>query len=92
MTAKEAGLWEPLGMVSREDVRHMQSRVLQFNATGALAEEDMASVPNCAESFARWLIVDACAYAAQPPRRVAPALSRAILPLIPPEAEAGHED
>ena len=83
MTAKEAGLWEPLGMVSREDVRHMQSRVLQFNATGTLAEEDMASVPNCDESFARWLIVDSCAYAAQPPRRVAPALSQGHSALDP---------
>ena len=92
MTAKEAGLWEPFGMVSREDVRHMQSRVLQFTATGALQEEDLASVPNCAESFARWLLADSCAYAAQPPARVAPPLPRAMLPLLPQEAEAGRDD
>ena len=92
MTAKEAGLWEPLGMVSREDVRHMQSRALQFHATGALEEEDLASVPHCAESFARWLIVDSCAYASRPPARVATELRRAILPLLPPEAEPDNED
>ena len=30
LTAKAEGLWQPLGCVSQEDIRHMQSRVIVF--------------------------------------------------------------
>ena len=88
MTAKEYGLWEPIGLVSREDIRHMQSRVMQFRATVSMPHEDLAEVPNCAHSFARWLVVDSAAYAANHALRVSPGIRGAVLPLLPDEANA----
>ena len=63
-TNKLEGLWAPMGKVSAEDVRHMQSRVEMFTfshdfvQTGCPATGD--GVPECRRCFAKW-IVDACA-------------------------------
>ena len=92
MTAKEAGLWEPIGNVGREDIRHMQSRVLQFHAAAAVGEADMVAVPHCAESFARWLVADSAAHASQPGAALVPAIPGAVLPLLPGHAEPETEE
>ena len=56
ITAKAEGLWDCVNnVVTREDIRHMQSRVEQFTATevvqGALRE-----VSPCRSCFCRWLV------------------------------------
>ena len=53
MTAKEDGLWQPMGIVSSEDVRRMQSRVVQFTARCVIPMADFVQVPTCKESWAR---------------------------------------
>ena len=45
--------------VSREDIRHMQSRVVELKAMADLPEEVLVTVPKCPESFCRWLAVEA---------------------------------
>ena len=68
LTAKEEGLWDLMmpmpGMtpVSREDIRHMQSRVEQFRAGFAIPEGQMVHVPNCGPSFCRWLIAESASF------------------------------
>ena len=91
MTAKDTGLWEPFGLVTREDIRHMQARVVQFRATTSMEESALRVVPNCAESFARWILADSVAYASQAPQSLAPAIRGAALPLLPEDPEAGAE-
>ena len=54
MTAKEAGLWEPKGAVSAEDVRHMQSRVQVFPAR-ALPTTTMRDACPCPACMCRWI-------------------------------------
>lgn len=64
MTAKEEGLWDTipalpgLTPVGKEDIRHMQSRVQQFLATGTIIGESLASVPDCQETWCRWVVAD----------------------------------
>ena len=74
MTAKEEDLWTPVGKVTREDIRHMQARVVQFTATAQLTDDQFATPPKCAASWARWVVSDSIAYAGrqalQAPRRV----------------------
>lgn len=74
MTAKEEGLWDPCGNVSREEIRHMQARVEIFRATHVVGEtsDDFHVSPACAESWCRWLVVDSIAYAARHPPRSLP--------------------
>ena len=38
MTAKEEGLWDPYGSISREEIRHMQARVEIFRATHVVGQ------------------------------------------------------
>ena len=94
MTAKEEGLWDPLppmpGLVpvSREDIRHMQNRVHQFNALAPLPVQSLVSVPQCAESFCRWLVVEAADAAAGEAPRPLPRLAGRALPALPTDVAA----
>ena len=72
MTAKKAGLWQPTAVVPREEIRHMQARVCQFEAKATLKERDFKPVPKCAESFARWLVVASARYATRVPPQPSP--------------------
>ena len=44
MTAKEVGLWTPMGVVTAEDIRHMQSRVIQFHTTREYLPEEFETL------------------------------------------------
>ena len=71
MTAKEEGLWDPIGCVTRQEIKHMKARVELFQATHVAGEnpDDFDRSPGCAESWCRWIVVDSVAYAArQAPR------------------------
>ena len=52
-----------------EDIRHMQSRVIQFSAHHVIPTESIQQVPMCRESWARWLVIDSAAFAARPALR-----------------------
>ena len=60
ITAKAEGLWDLLtDTVSREDVRHIKNRVLQFTADGAPLEDGaLKKTHPCKVCFAKWLIAD----------------------------------
>ena len=97
MTAKEEGLWDPVPSlpgvvpVSKEDIRHMQSRVHQFVVTAPVPREtlggDFAEVPECRESFCRWLVLESTAYAYQAVERPLRHLSGRALPPMPQGCE-----
>ena len=55
MTSKLEGLWTLAGAVTAEDVRHLQSRVLQFNAPNKV-QGPLRATSRCAESFSTWLV------------------------------------
>jgi len=65
MTAKQEGLWDPCGSVSREEIRHMQARVEIYQATHIVGEDpdDFIVSMACAESWCRWVVADSIAYA-----------------------------
>ena len=67
MTAKEEGLWDPIGNVTREEIRHMQARVEIFRATHVVGKnpDDFDHSPECAASWCRWIVVDSVAFAAR---------------------------
>ncbi len=66
MTAKCEGLWvSSNGVVSPEDIRHMQSRVHQFHAMAQLPTEALRAVPPCPEGFSRWLLLGSAEAAAR---------------------------
>jgi len=77
MTAKEEGLWDPTGSVTREEIRHMQARVEIFKATHVVGErpDDFEQSPACAASWCRWLVVDSMKYASRLAPTVSPELS-----------------
>ena len=89
MTAKDDGLWDPvpplagLVPVTREDIRHMQSRVVQFHASAPLQPTALATVPKCKESFCRWLVVEAAAFASRAVAAPPPRLAGRALPQLP---------
>ena len=89
MTAKEEGLWDPIPAMSgnvpvtKEDIRHMQARMEQFSAT-AVVPGDLATVPDCAESFCRWLVVEAANFATGTVERPLRRLQGRALPAYPP--------
>ena len=89
MTAKEEGLWDPVPplpgsvAVTKEDIRHMQNRVQQFNALAPLDEKSMVTVPSCAESFCRWLVAEATTFAAGAVERPLQVLRGRAVPQLP---------
>lgn len=83
MTAKDEDLWYPMGKVTREDIRHMQSRVVQFVATEQLAPEQFATTPKCAESWARWVVADSAAFAGRSMLRAPPRVRARHVPNLP---------
>ena len=83
MTAEEEGLWDPIGIVTREEIRHMKSRVLQFTATHIIDERDFVTPPMCKESWARWVVTDSAVFATQPGPRPPPQPRRRALPTLP---------
>ena len=71
ITAKEEGLWDPIGHVTREEIRHMQARVGIHRATHVAGEksDNFDHSPACGSSWCRWVVVDSVAFASrQPPR------------------------
>ena len=65
MTGKEEGLWDPIGNVTRQEIKHMKARVELFRATHVVGEnpDDFDTSPGCAESWCRWIVVASIAYA-----------------------------
>ena len=57
------GSWQIQGCVSPEGVRHMQSRVIQFNALERITGEP-GEVPHCPQSWCRWVLSTSASYAA----------------------------
>ena len=95
MTAKEEGLWDPIpplaGLVpvTKEDIKHMQSRVSQFLATAPVPERAFVDVPYCKESFCRWLVADAGSVATGVAERPLRRLRGRALPALPAPAMDG---
>ena len=65
ITAKFEGLWEPSARVSAEDVRHMKSRVEQFEAHAKVPEAAMRVVSPCPTAFCKWLLTRSSAFASR---------------------------
>jgi hypothetical protein len=65
MTAKADGLWDVMRGVDREDIRHMQSRVEQFEVGHTIQRKNFVHVPTCAESFCWWVLHDGAKFAAR---------------------------
>lgn len=74
ITAKNEGLWKPMGLISKEDIRHMQARIEQFTATHPV-EGKLHDASTCKETFCAWLLSDSAAWAN---RSVPIALSPAV--------------
>ena len=70
LTAPLDGLWEVTQPVTREDVKHMQSRVIQFDAHVAVAGP-LQPIPHCAASWCRFIVQGSAAYASRLSRGVA---------------------
>ena len=70
--------------VDREDIRHMQSRVTMFTATKQLQFKEFLEVTSCKETFCRWLVQDATAYAYRMPISVPLPACRSVEPLARP--------
>ena len=99
MTAKEEGLWDPvpcmpgtgLAPVSHEDIRHMKSRVRRFPARAPVPDGpgggEFATVPECGESFCRWLVFDAGSFASAVVERPLRQLPGRALPPLPEELQ-----
>jgi len=69
MTAPLEGLWDVAGPVTREDVRHMQSRVVQFEAHVSI-QGPLQAIPHCAASWCKFVVEASAAYAARRPPQV----------------------
>ena len=65
ITCKLKGLWDTQGCVTVEDVRHMQSRVDQFEAHEKVPAQQMKDTKPCAKCFAKWLVEKSSAFAAR---------------------------
>ena len=57
MTAKAEGLWQPMGCVSAEDIRHMQSRVNIFTANQQVPS--LRDIEPCDVCMASWICAGA---------------------------------
>ncbi len=49
------GLWHLKDPVTAEDIRHMQSRVIQFDALVPV-EGQLREIPLCAEPWRKWIV------------------------------------
>ena len=97
MPVLDEGSWDPKRNVSREEVRHMQSRVLQFKATHSIPEEDFEDAPKCPESWCRWVVTGSLAYGrrqgpAAPLRQRRPRLQSSALPSLPVQQVQQEDD
>ena len=94
ITGPVEGFWEQRGSISAEDVRHMQSRVVQFQAYHQIPEGQLSPLPVCPQSWCRWLLVDSAAFATRSLLHQAPvALPRRPLPALPEsESERGESE
>ena len=80
MTSPEEGLWDVVGNVSKEDVRHMKNRFEAFRCSATV--ENCADVEPCAVHMCRWIVEGAQAADAA-------AALRSSLPAVLPTAS--HE-
>ena len=64
ITCAYEGLWTPNGPVTPEDIRHMQTRVVQFNALTPITGE-LQAVPLCPETFCMWVSMSSALFAAR---------------------------
>ena len=87
MTAKEAGLWDPMAGVSAEDVVHMQNRHVVFRATAILPS--MRGIEECAPHMCAWIQAFAISFDAR--QVVRPFLGDGAQP-APTAAVAGQPD
>lgn len=83
LTAKAEGLWQPLGCVSQEDIRHMQSRVTVFPINSQVP--NLRDIDPCPVCLCKWVTSGAAAHDAaivlQSPLQVAPpTLAGTLLP------------
>ncbi|CAE7740581.1 unnamed protein product [Symbiodinium microadriaticum] len=69
LTAPLDGLWDVMSPVMREDVRHMQSRVIQFDIHVPVAG-DWQPIPHCAQSWCKYVREGSAAYASKLSRSV----------------------
>ena len=69
LTAPLEGLWDATSPVSREDVRHMQSRIIQFDAHVAI-NGALKKVPHCASSWCRFVTASSAAYSVRRQRQL----------------------
>ena len=68
LTAPLADLWTPTRNCPAEQVRHMQNRVVQFDALAPLTGT-LRDIPMCAESWSAWLVSKAASFATRMPAR-----------------------
>lgn len=67
ITSHYEDLWKANSVCGPEDIRHFQSRVEQFDAL-VQVEGQLQEVPKCKESFSKWLLGNAAAWAAGTPQ------------------------
>ena len=95
MTCKEEGLWDPAGIVSREEIKHMKARVEIFRATHVVAKSPdlFEESPACAESWCRWLLTASVAYASRerPMGLIKPTRKPLPLPPLPGVSSAQND-
>ena len=73
MTAKEKGLWKPMGNVTEEDIEHMQSRVDVFKCTAKVPKlKDVEPCPHC---MCLWIREAAASHDARGALRALPVLN-----------------
>ena len=84
ITAPLENLWVPQGRCTAEDIRHMKSRVLQFDALVPIQGE-LKQVPLCPESWCKYVVDTSAAYAARMPYALPPPAGQAE------EPDAGQE-
>ena len=56
----------PTEVVKAEDIRHLQSRVEQFQASAQLAKDKLVDITKCKESFSWWVVRGASSWASRP--------------------------
>ena len=94
ITAKDEGLWQPMGNVTPENIRHMQSRVEQFTAKAQLPIQSLHDVPLCKQSWASWVVTRSVAFASRavPSTLQDPAAGRATSSSASHSSAAGSYD